>query len=521
MIPSDSDVAHATNATASAPRQKRALRVAGYAALLLMLGASIYAGIGVRRWAWDAAQDIRFMGDIHNAFRQGSRAADQGYLNVYDPLVEARGTEGRYGLDYPPLRLLVVTEWVKWLRVQEPGIERWRNEYALTWPLLRLNLAMELASVLGLLLLVRLWFARQADALGEPRPMRAWAVGGLAAVLLWFNPALMINAHAWPQWDAWALPFFIWALLAVSVKHFLVAGLLVAVGAMLKGQILMVAPVLVLIPLLRGQWVGILKLALGFALGVVLVTYPWLLRDEPAVKAVLMVTALGTLAFWATGRRRRLWSSGVVHVAAVLGVGATAWCAWWYGSSMAWFYVGWRGPTDNHFAMHMGRVGNLAGLLQSGWRWKLRDSVAPELLGFDLPLRTAMVVGYGLTLAWCGWCAARAARHRQRVFLVAAIGPWVLMFALMPQMHERYLLWGAALSAAFIVIGVKGLLLHLLITGLASMQTLSSMIGGQRGPYPVLHSFINGSLPGMGWALLMLCGVLMWLMWQPRHKHVE
>ena len=36
---------------------------------------------------------------------------------------------------------------------------------------------------------------------------------------------------------------------------------------------------------------------------------------------------------------------------------------------------------------------------------------------------------------------------RNSAFLVAISAPWIVMFTVLPQMHERYLVWGAALSA--------------------------------------------------------------------------
>ncbi len=326
--------------TPSAVRRRRVARVvAMYLLLMGTLGVAVWGGVELRRWAWDTAEPIRFQYDIQNAFNQGRRALDVGYLHVYDQLVDRHGTDGRFDLDYPPLRLLVMTRWVAWLGAQEPGIERWRNEYALTRPLLRLNLAMELASVVAVFVLVRWWVRRQAGALAEPCEVKAAGWGALAALLLWFNPALILNAHAWPQWDAWALPFFLWALWMVSVGRFGPAGFIIAVGAMFKGQVLIVAPVLVLIPLLRGQIGGVLRMALGFALGGVACAAAWLVPDAPAVKFAAGLAGLITLPAWALHRRgpRGLRVQVIAAGSVVVGVLLAAALL---GGSFAWFHVG-------------------------------------------------------------------------------------------------------------------------------------------------------------------------------------
>ena len=40
------------------------------------------------------------------------------------------------------------------------------------------------------------------------------------------NPAVLIDGHAWPQWDVWPVPFVVFALLAASCGRWLVAGML-------------------------------------------------------------------------------------------------------------------------------------------------------------------------------------------------------------------------------------------------------------------------------------------------------
>ncbi len=50
-------------------------------------------------------------------------------------------------------------------------------------------------------------------------------------------------------------------------------------------------------------------------------------------------------------------------------------------------------------------------------------------------------------LVFCARGAARHAHNRDPRVLIAMATPWLLMFALLGQMHERYLMWGAVLSA--------------------------------------------------------------------------
>src|SRR5205814_261851 len=91
-------------------------------------------------------------------------------------------------------------------------------------------------------------------------PPRSIVLGLVAALFFWFNLALISNAHMWPQWDSWLLPFLLWAFVAASAEWWFAAGLLIAVGAMFKAQILFGAPLLILWPLFRGKLSAIARL---------------------------------------------------------------------------------------------------------------------------------------------------------------------------------------------------------------------------------------------------------------------
>ena len=73
-------------------------------------------------------------------------------------------------------------------------------------------------------------------------------------MLVWCNPLLLIDSHAWPQWDVWILPIFLFAALLASLNRWMLAGMLLGIGCMFKGQMLLAGPVLILWPLFEGRW---------------------------------------------------------------------------------------------------------------------------------------------------------------------------------------------------------------------------------------------------------------------------
>ena len=126
-----------------------------------MLGAIILAlllgGVQLRRYTWRKTTHLRFQHDLVNGFYWGSQtlaegrrlspgekadswlAFSRGYFALYDR-VEREAYEGKYNLDYPPLRLLVMSIWAKEVREKFPGAEDGTPEYV--EPLRHLNLAL-------------------------------------------------------------------------------------------------------------------------------------------------------------------------------------------------------------------------------------------------------------------------------------------------------------------------------------------------------------------------------------------
>jgi hypothetical protein len=68
------------------------------------------------------------------------------------------------------------------------------------------------------------------------------------------------------------------------------------------------------------------------------------------------------------------------------------------------------------------------------------------------------------TLALCARGAARHTRNRDPRGLIAIAAPWLVMFALLGQMQERYLVWGAVVSAVALGVSVRLSAIHFVIS---------------------------------------------------------
>src|SRR4029434_5999022 len=196
----------------------------------IILLALLLGGVALRHYAWEQTTHLRYQQDIANGFYWGNqtmvegnrlcpgekpdswRTFARGYLGLYDR-VQADAYEENYYLDYPPLRLLVMSIWAKQVREKFPGVEDGTPEYV--EPLLSVNVLSELVTAVGIFLLVRLGVKRFSGATDSgllhrlPPAERGWVCGLLAASVTWLEPSLILDAPAWPPWDVWILPVYL------------------------------------------------------------------------------------------------------------------------------------------------------------------------------------------------------------------------------------------------------------------------------------------------------------------------
>src|SRR4029453_12568399 len=349
------------------------------ALLAFLIIALFLGGIQLRRWIGESTRHVRYQHDIVNAFYWGSETMKEarrlspdeapstswtgfgrGCLALYDR-VKHKAYNNDYGLDYPPLRLLVMAIWAREVRNQFPGVDDGHPK--LVNPLLKINLLCELLSALAIFLLVRLCLQRQPRATQSllinslPREDRAWIFGLVAASVAWLEPSMILDAHGWPQWDVWILPLYLFAALAALKNRWFVCGCLLAAGAMFKGQLLFVAPFFVLWPLWQKRWNRALRVLAGFTATAALIVLPWLLRTPAAWVAFTGVTAASLLLL--LRRKERYRGAGISGTigCAMFAIGALA------GGSFAWLQVGFLYGSEHYPYLVISSCYNLPSLL--------------------------------------------------------------------------------------------------------------------------------------------------------------
>jgi hypothetical protein len=572
------------NPSADAKPYRRRLRI--LVILLLRLAGLALAvwtlkyGLRMRDDLWTWSSPIRFVGDIRNALRQGSAVVSdgvdlataegvtvynatlptkyllRGFLHRYDTVV-SETTDGQYNLDYTPARLLVMSFWARYVLRVDP-IE-WRFAARDALPLLKFNTACDIAAAVFMFLLVRHWVRRG----GRAGPEWAWLLGLVAALISWFNPSTLVDAHMWPQWDVWIVPFYLAAMYLASVEWWFAAGISLAIGAMFKGQMMMVAPVMLLWPLLGGRWSAAIRIVIGFLFATALMASPWLAENPhswPWIGGVLVLSLLFVLAgrFRRKGARREYWPiwsivpifvfiarpcglSNPLAVALGLGVAATPWLARWitlrgsavwlaaiataclavaaatYGGSWSWLIVGFEYPTHHYMNMNNGNSSNLCALLGQRYGWQVDDLVG-HLHGWNITLKTLLVTIYACTLFLCGLGAALHDRRNDPRTLIALTAPWVLMFTLLPQMHERYLMWAAAVCGVAVASSLGMTLMHWVVIAVWSTAISTDMLSSNPSFLPDTYRAMDATHPDIGWMVLLAAAVYLFVALVPARR---
>jgi hypothetical protein len=489
--------------------------------MALLVATILLAGLQLRRWIAENTRHVRYQHDIVNGFYWGSEvlaearrlspdeaSADSwtafwhGYFGLYDR-VKDEAYENDYGLDYPPLRLLAMAIWAKHVRNEFPGVDD--GHPRLVNPLLKINLLCELLSALAIFFLVRFcvqransspspsplgeeerppasayWSrnrgrasGRSASPLrGERTEMRGHFAGLAAASVAWLEPSMILDAHGWPQWDVWVLPFYLFAALAALKNRWFCCGCLLAAGAMLKGQLLFVAPFFVLWPLWQKRWTRALRVVAGFTATTALVVSPWILRGPLAWISVGIVASV-TFSFLVKYKHRQsgAWLAGIAGCAAFF-IGAFT------GGSFTWLQVGFLYGSEHYPYLFISSCYNLASLLAE-LGWSLKDSLLSAHIGsldLDLTLQWALRLLYLGALVLCARGMARHLRARDPRMLIAIATPWLLMFALLGQMHERYLMWGAVVSAVALGVSIRLSIVHFVISAASTAMIMHVML---------------------------------------------
>jgi hypothetical protein len=327
---------------------------------------------------------------------------------------------------------------------------------------------------------------------------------------------------------------------------------------MLKGQVLLVAPLLVLWPLFMKAPGAAARAGLGMLLSVALIGSPWLVGRGamwtigvalvpvlvrrastakrpgavawltapigallvvwPAVlpgnRGVAAVVALSVLAVALVALARRAGRGWLGPLVALGATAALALDAALFGGSVAWLKVGLFYGQSKFQEMSVGAA-NLPALLETFLGVHAKSPVwtidLPALaIHAKVTVKGVLVGGYVAALGVSAGCAAVYAKRRDPRVLIALTLPWVVLFALLTQMHERYLVWGACLGAVWAAAGSAATATNLLVSVLAFLNIAWSMNAAAPRSLPTLAPLLGAVAPWLPWLMLGVAGLAVW-----------
>jgi hypothetical protein len=486
--------------------------IAGWAIFFVIVIGAIYGGILFRLWFYPVTDDHHFRYDIHNAWDQGSNVyADavflqkdgqpirwssflKAYLGRYDTVMSEL-PEGNYQLDYPPARLLIMSLWVKAQKGKYIPFFSDVADEKFARPLLWINTTAELLAAVLAFFVARHVLAR------EDNPWRNWRALA-AGLLIWWNVAVIFD-WLWPQWDSWVLPFYMLAAWLALNRRWLFVGLCIGVGMLFKGQVLCTAAVFVLWPLFQGRWRAVLEVVVGASFGLFVCVSPWLIRTPWA--GVSLIVLLAGAIFGARYVPKQ-WRVLLVGTAAPISISLSG---RFFGGSFAWWWVPFAYSSHHFLFLGVGSPNNLPILLADRFGWSLQDVVTPGGRFYpNIGIRAFLVAIYGITLVACAFGLARQDLRNDRRVLLALATPWLLMFTFMPQMHERYLYWGAALTALAAGVSLGMTLLHIVISALACVAMGNWLFRADDSPFARV---LQGMFPDSAWAVILITLIFLYL----------
>jgi hypothetical protein len=332
----------------------------------------------------------------------------------------------------------------------------------------------------------------------------------------------------------WVAPFYLWAIYLCGRNAWFIAGCVLGVGTMLKGQQLVVAPIFLLWPLMGWRLGAAGRFLLGFTLAVCLIVSPWIIG--PHWKPIAFIALIGLLApaawlalwrwpirGWRMPARWLRWSVPTLIALAMIASVPL------FNGSMDWYEISIKYGADKFPELEVGGASTLTSILQNNFGYRSQTPIKWMHLDLHVGTRSYTYTGtishlliaiYAVVLLPCCWAMHRYHRAGDRRFLLAMAAPWILYFAVFPKMHERYLLWGALAACASVAVGSGPMLLAIFFSLASTVMSLYQMLARDGGKFlkewsdtagMTIYRIVHPTYPGLGWAILLGSAVWIWM----------
>jgi hypothetical protein len=251
----------------------------------------------------------------------------------------------------------------------------------------------------------------------------------------------------------------------------------------------------------------------GFAVAFTLIAVPWTLTS---VDDVVFASTGAVLCAFALIYRKG-WRRPMFQLLAAAALVTPVWLTpKVLHGDLSWLVLPYQyGPTKHP---ELGAVGtsNLATLLHEQWGWEADGPEGEVNLplpfghNLDMNLRTLLTGAYTACLVLAAIAAALQWRRRDARFLLAMYVPWVLFFALLPHLNNRYLLWASCFFPLLIPMGLGMTLLGVLLTAASCSMMIEIMCRYNGDSGSTLGVITHGMYPGLAWLVLLIAAIFLY-----------
>ncbi len=274
------------------------------------------------------------------------------------------------------------------------------------------------------------------------------------------------------------------------------------------------------------------------------VGWPWLREQNRSDWLLGLVVALG----WAIAAATVPWSRLAYLLAGLVGT-LLLLCMRVLGASSAWWQCGFAFGSSRWHWIASSLTDNLPGLLFERFGWsKNPDDIAFTLdaisgkwppflarhgfwpaVGVDVSSKVLFNTLFMIILLIVGIGVSRMSRRRDRRMLVALTTPWLVFFIFPVEIHGRYALYPAAVSAICVGESIGMLLMSLFLMLAATVMILDALLQGgnidrfgqllsQRYPSVfgsdfarTLYRVVDRTHPDLAWGMFVATGVFLYL----------
>ncbi len=190
-----------------------------------------------------------------------------------------------------------------------------------------------------------------------------------------------------------------------------------------------------------------------------------------------------------------------------------------FDASSQWYQLGFQYGTEKFDFMLTGNGAyNIARILGVYYDWPTSptDPVTIPWTGITLGYTQFSRILSTILVALCGIGAAIHDRQRDRRFLASMTAPWLLFFMVLTQMHGRYSIWAAGISALLAGIDLGMAMLGVVVSIIAMLGMIENQLLFSRDWWPGLLDFTQQVDPGLGWVLLVASGIYLYCAVAPR-----